>query len=112
MPKLFDFFPPELQKEFVARNPALQKKFQAPKPLNKVIKSHSYAYPAKKKLPLDTSRQVQSAMSYFDKVAGVNELDKVEAFKKIIEKAEIFKVCTIVFKTKYPSYSTPRGRVE
>jgi hypothetical protein len=109
MVKLSDFFPPELKSQGTILSPPPSKLYKHLKSNNNLsennpTKSHSYAYPHRRKLPLDTSRQVESAITYFDKVVGVSDLDKVEAFKRIIEKAEIFKVCTIVFKTKYPSY--------
>lgn len=99
MVKLKDFFPEELKhpikKEKISSNNV--KKLQEKDNIE-------YAFPTVHKLPLQTKRNVLSAFSQFLNVKNVTEVDRAEAFKKIIKKAELFDVCTMVFNKQYESY--------
>lgn len=112
MTKLFDLFPQELKDQVVDYTIKQQKSSKKlptrptrPNKINsKSVISIDFAYPRVKKLPLTTERQVKSAINHFYNVAKVTEDERSEAFKKILCKAELFKICTIVLKDKYSQY--------
>jgi len=106
MTKLFDLFPIELQDQ------VMQSKltgFKSNKP-NKPNKSknlspnQTYAFARLRKLPLESDRQILSALNHFGNVASCSEDEKKEAFYKILSHADKFKICTMGFKTKYGQY--------
>lgn len=110
MTKFFDLFPQELKDEVIDyRLRGMKKRRKANKrgaPLKTETqpKSTNFAFPRLRKLPLDTHRQVLSALNHFPNVAGPTEEERGEAFKKIIEKASSFEICTMGFRTKYSQY--------
>ena len=93
MSKLFDLFPQELKDQVV------QYKLEKNKIVQKV-----HAFQRVRKLPLESIRNVQSAMTHLLNVKGVTKEEIAEAYKKIIEKAEEFKICTMGFKKEYEQY--------
>lgn len=95
MIKLYDVFPPEL-KERILQNKIDDIRSRANKSPKKP-ENLEYAFPRLKKLPLETKRNVQSAMTHFPNVKGGTEEEKTEAVKKIIKKAEEYQLCTMVF---------------
>jgi len=82
--KLFEIFPEDLKK-------------QVSKPTKVVKVKLDFAFPKIKKLPLMSKRNILSAMQHFFNVKGVTDQERVEAYKKILEKAEVFKICTMGF---------------
>lgn len=103
MTKFFDLFPQELKDQVIDYRLKGKKK--------PIVKAHpgkpgsnSFAFTKIKKLPLETERQVLSALNHFYNVAGVSEDERREAFKKIIDKADYFKICTMGFRNKYSQY--------
>lgn len=97
MVKLFEYFPKEL------KTTAL-KLFNKKREVNSI----EFAFPRVKKLPLETKRNVLSAITHFFNVKNVNSGDMEEAYKKILKKAELFEICTMVFISKYESYLSSR----
>lgn len=86
MQKLSDFFPKELNK-------LVEKNF------NKSIelKNIDYAFLKQRKLPLESKRNILSAIEHFFNVKNTSIEDKVLAYQKILKKAEIYNICTIDF---------------
>jgi len=103
IPKLFEVFPDELKSRFVEQqinsNKRKKSKSQSHNKPKQAVKD--YAYPKLKKLPLETRRNILSAISHFDKVRGATDADKVIAFKKIIQKAKKMEICTMGFYKQY-----------
>lgn len=108
---LKDFFPEQLVKlynendkiEGKPRNSLIKKSN------NKTVKNQQvirleFAYTRIRKLPLETYRNVLSAITHFSNVKNVSEEERKEAFKKILVKATQFKICTIEFVKKYEQY--------
>jgi hypothetical protein len=93
MSKLFDLFPQELKDQVVKHR--LE---------GTGFASKDYAFQRVRKLPLLTPRNVQSAMTHMLNVKGVSCEEISEAFKKIIEKAVEFKICTMGFEREYDQY--------
>lgn len=88
--RLFDLFPQELKEEVVKHR--LLKVKQKPK---------DYAFKRLQKLPLDTKRNVLSALNHFFNVKGPTKEERSEAFKKILKKAEDYQICTMGFIKQY-----------
>jgi len=105
MSKLFDSFPHELKETVFEFRAEQLKKGNKFKRLSK-NKIQQYAYSGVHKLPLDTKRQVLSAINHFDNVKKISEDDKYAAFKKIIKAAETFGICTMGFREKYAKYQS------
>jgi hypothetical protein len=102
MTTLFDIFPQKLKESVVeARFNKIKQNSNRTAP-NAVLKD--FAFPRVKKLPLETKRNVLSAVTHFFNVKGITEVEKSEAFKKIIQKAQTFEICTIVFLKQYEAY--------
>ena len=106
MEKLFHQFPLELKQEVVEYRKSKyksKKKSNKPKNLSKKSKTKvkEYAFPELKKLPLDTERQIKSALHDFDKVKGVTLVQKREAYEKIINSANRYSICTMVLSSKF-----------
>jgi len=93
---LKDFFPEQLNSLLSNKNNGLSESFE--------LKPKEYAFEKIKKLPLTTYKNVRSAMAHFYNVKNVTEEDRKVAFKKIFNKAEYFKICTIEFLSKYEQY--------
>jgi hypothetical protein len=89
---LFDLFPLELKEEVV--NLRLSKVKQISKP-------KEFAFPRLKKLPLDSKRNILSALNHFFNVKGPTEQERAEAFKKVLNKAEEYQICTMGFNKQY-----------
>lgn len=102
MSTLFDVFPQELKEKVVEARIAQMraKKSESKKDADKT----DFAFPKVKKLPLETHRNVQSAITHFFNVKGVSKEDRAEAYKKILAKAEYFEICTMGFKKEYEQY--------
>jgi hypothetical protein len=109
--QLKDFFPEQLVK-LCNENEKLDKKsnsFHTKKITqknvkNQVVNTIEYAYSGVRKLPLETYRNILSAITHFNNVKNVSEEERKEAFKKILVKAIQFKICTIEFVKKYEQY--------
>lgn len=106
MVKLFDLLPLELKQEVVEYRKSQyknNKKSNKNKNLSKSSKPKlkNFAFPSAKKLPLDTERQVKSAIHDFDKVKGVTLEEQREAYKKIINSANRYSICTMVLSSKF-----------
>lgn len=109
MVKFFEHFPQELKQEVVEYRKAQYKKTQKSQKPNKSSKLEhnpskkvsNFAFSKAKKLPLDTERQVKSAISDFDKVKGVSLEEQRDAYKKIINSANVYSICTIVLSSKF-----------
>ena len=99
MSKLIDSFPEELRKQVTT--PVSSRKNRKSNKINKLDQKRQYAFPKIKKLPLETKRNVLSALNHFDNVSKVSEEDKKTAYKKIIKAAESFEICTMGFIDKY-----------
>lgn len=56
-----------------------------------------YAFPRLKKLPLNSKRNLISAINHFFNVKGTTLPEKREAYKKILNKAKVFEICTMGF---------------
>lgn len=101
MVKLFDYFPRELKEKIIEDK------------INKIKTSSNkdFSFTRVKKLPLDSKRQVLSAINHFFNVKGVTDLELDEAYKKIIQKANFFEICTIAFSKQYEAYKlSPRSK--
>jgi len=96
MPKLFESFPEDLKKLAAAA-----KKSKNSNKIKKLNISKTYAFPKVRKLPLETRRNVLSAINHFDNVTKISEQDKQLAYEKIIKAAESFGICTMGFIDKY-----------
>lgn len=83
--RLFEFFPESLKKEVSLTN----RKYQRT--------DIEFAFSRLRKLPLSTKRNILSAITHFLNVKGATADEKIEAYKKILNKAEIFKICTMGF---------------
>ena len=102
MCKLFDVFPQELKEKVVeARISEMRAKKVEPK---KDDVKTDFAFPKVKKLPLETHRNVQSSITHFFNVKGVSVQDRKEAYKKILAKAEYFKICTMGLVKEFEQY--------
>jgi hypothetical protein len=86
--KLLDLFPEELKKQ-VSREVSGIKKER--------VKDIDYAFSRARKLPLISQRNILSAMTHFYNVKNVTDAERIDAYKKILERAEIFKICTMGF---------------
>lgn len=103
MTKMFDIFPQEL-KERVVESRLEKIKQTRLTSLKGKDNLKDFAFPRVRKLPLETKRNVLSAITHFLNVKGVNPDEISEAFKKIIQKAKTFEICTIVFVKQYEAY--------
>ena len=104
MVKLFEYFPKELKTDILqARELSLLNKKRYKKE-----ESKDFAFPRVKKLPLETKRNVLSAMTHLFNVKNIKPEEMELAYKKIIKKAELFEICTMVFISKYESYLSSR----
>lgn len=103
MSKLYDVFPDELRKLTSDSKPNKKKKVSNTNHYRNTKKQSNvtYAFPKVKKLPLETKRNILSAMNHFENVKKVNNEDKKLAYKKIIKAAESFEICTMGFIDKY-----------
>lgn len=104
MDKLFDLFPVELQEEVIAYRlkKVSDKPENKPNSNNKLAKSDVvYAFSRLKKLPLDTERNLKSAMAQLWNVKNATDADRAEAVEKIINLAKCFNVCTMGFLERY-----------
>lgn len=101
---LKDFFPKDLSETCVNNSEKSNKnsRLLGKKSNRKVISE--YAFLRLKKLPLDTHKNVLSAIIHFYNVKNVSEGERKEAFKKICNKAAQFEICTIEFLKKYEQY--------
>lgn len=88
MTKLFDVFPEALKAQ------TLTKTVQKPQKIE-------YAFDSIKKLPINSKDQVKSAIQAFFTIKVNNNQEVETAFKKIIAKANIFNICTIIFNKQY-----------
>jgi hypothetical protein len=104
MVRLFEYFPKELKTNVLQAKALELLNKRGKKGENKV----EFAFPRVKKLPLETKRNVLSAMTHFFNVKNVNSEDMGIAYKKIIKKAELFEICTMVFISKYENYLSSR----
>lgn len=82
--KLFEIFPDALKYKSSGRKKS-------------DLKEIEYAFPRLKKLPLMSKRNILSAITHFSNVKGPTIEERVEAYKKVLEKAELFKICTMGF---------------
>jgi hypothetical protein len=98
MTLLAEFFPDNFKVSSKKTNKKLSKSYKKSSETKQLV---TYAYPKVKKLPLETKRNVLSAMTHFDNVKGTTEQDKAAAYKKIIEVARYFEICTMGFKDKF-----------
>lgn len=106
MVKLFDLLPVELKHEVAEYRKTLHKGDKKLNKSSKLAKSPSkkgknFAFVKAKKLPLDTERQVKSAINDFGKVKSVSLEEKQEAYKKIINSANRYSICTMVLSSKF-----------
>jgi len=101
MTKLFEAFPQELKEEVVSFRLTKKKKGKNTRKLSK----KRYAFEKIKKLPLESERNVISAMNHFANVKGASEEERAQAYEKIIKVAELFKICTMGFREKYSQHS-------
>jgi len=92
--KLFDLFPLELKEQVV------DFRIKRHRESNKI----EYTFPRVKKLPLETKRQVLSALNHFYNVKGVNKEEIEVGSKKVIQRAKIFEICTIAFLKQFEAY--------
>jgi hypothetical protein len=106
MAKLFDVFPDALKQQVAEHRMSQIKKRKKYNDLRKKKPGREkvYAFRRVKKLPLETKRNVLSAMTHFANVKNVSEAEKVSAFKKIIKSAKRFEICTMGFIEKYDEY--------
>jgi formylmethanofuran dehydrogenase subunit E len=117
MIKLFDSFPKELKEEVVKYRLEHNKSKNSKRNSKKTKKVASepakeYAYEGVKKLPLDTKRQVQSAMDQLLNVRKVSHTQIEQAHKKISKCAESYGLCTIVFNSKFERYLSTKNANE
>lgn len=92
MVKLFELFPIELKQDIIKSKLKIE---------NNNIE---YAFPIQHKLPLTSVRNVQSAIAQLFKVKRVSHSEVMQAYKKIVEKADKFKICTMGLKKEYEQY--------
>lgn len=90
MVKLFELFPDELKEKVIENRLTTEGIY--------------YAFPRVKKLPLKTYRNVLSALTHFFNVKGVTKEEKEIAYKKVVQHAESFKICTMVFSKQYEQH--------
>jgi len=60
-----------------------------------------FAFIIKKKLPLQSKRQVFSAIKDFFNIKNTSPEETSQAFKKILYKADVYQICTIAFSKRY-----------
>lgn len=102
MNRLFDYFPQSI-KERVVENMISRSK-EAKKLTTVNSTPTDFAFPKVGKLPLETKKHILSAMNHFFSVKRVSDSDKDIAYKKILQKASTFEICTIVFCKQYKAY--------
>lgn len=68
------------------------------------INLEDFAFESVKKLPLVSKRNVLSALNHFFNVKDVSDLDREVAFKKIVDKAKHYEICTMGFSKQYEDY--------
>jgi len=129
MIKLLDSFPTELKKQ-VSKNSPSNRKYNKNKKKIKYSKQHKvqvsnkntsteginkptvYAFDTIKKLPLNTKRQISSAMAQLFNVKGTSFEDKEKAYKKIITLSKEFGICTMGLTDKYNEYLSSINSIE
>jgi hypothetical protein len=111
MTKLFESFPQELKEKVTKKEESKPLKSKGKKPYKnskigkkKPKEAKEYAFSKIKKLPLDTQRQVLSAMEHLLKVKNVSESEIGEAYKKILKCADSYGICTMGFNSKFEQY--------
>jgi hypothetical protein len=104
--RLFDLFPVALKEEvFQNRKNQNKNKVQRSSSQGLVpVKSSEYAFERLKKLPLDSLRQVQSALNHFFNVKGVTPGDLDIAFEKVKGKANQLGLCTMGLCRQYEAF--------
>ena len=105
--KLFEIFPEELKVLMVEKKLATIKENK-----EKANVSIEFAFDRAKKLPLETRRNVLSALNHFFNVKNVTKEEKEIAYKKVIKKAEFFKLCTMAISKQYESYVLSSNSIE
>lgn len=108
MVKLFEVFPDQLKQQVVEARIEKSKKRSKNKTLNSKRKNSGklYAFSRIKKLPLESKRNVLSALNHFWNVKNVTDPERAQAFKKIVKYAKQFEICTMGFREKYEAYSS------
>ena len=97
MNRLFDCFPQELKERVVEHRIAQ---------IRSSKKEIDYAFPRARKLPLETQRNVLSAITHLFHVKGVSPAEVEVGYKKIVDKASTMGLCTIELFKQYEQYKT------
>lgn len=103
MNKLFDYFPQNLKESVVEYRISTTKAINRKNTVTPTVTT-DFAFPKVKKLPLESKKNILSAITHFFNVKGVSTEDRASAYKKIIQKAGIYEICTIVFVKQYEAY--------
>ncbi|RKZ85452.1 MAG: hypothetical protein DRQ39_07130 [Gammaproteobacteria bacterium] len=121
--RLFDQFPLELKQEVVEyrrsnKSNSPEHKTRSGKNSNNNSKLKKkkdelkveFAFPKSKKLPLSSERQVKSAINDLDKVKGHTDEETLQAYKKIINAANRYSICTMVLDSKFEHCLNPDSK--